>query len=185
MAVKQVDRTKTTKMWGNKIPFPKDNYVLRCVSQEFKPNSNNNPMVTLEWEIVNQEPKQIGADLIEFDGLKFSSYHVIKVLDDEEASNKAFNRFCEMLEKCGIDTSEGIDDENPPSLKSKIVYACVYGREQPSYASPTPEERAKGLKVGKVLKDPITKKDVINYQPTIEQIYGLFDGEVKTQAAPF
>src|SRR6266403_4427948 len=174
MAIRTIDKTKIAKSWNNKTFWPKDNYILRCLEQKFAPNSNGNPMVTLEWEIVNQEPKQIGPDLIEFDGIKFSSYHVIKMPGNEEDSNKAFNRFCEMLDKCGIDISEGVDDENPPSLKGVVVHASVYGREQPSYASPTPEERAKNLKVGKILKDPITGKDTINFSPTIEQIYGLF-----------
>ncbi len=193
MAVKQVDKSKTAKGWNNRIFWPKDNYIIRCISSEFKPNNNGNPMVTNEWEVVNQEPKQIGEDLIDFDGAKFKSYHVIKVLnpepDDDEAevqaqedSAKAFNRYAELLEKCGIDISEGYDDENPPMPKGKVVHASIYGKATESRKSPTPEQRSKGQKVGDILKDPITNKDVIAYQPTIEQIYGLFDGVV---ANPF
>jgi hypothetical protein len=182
--LKQIDKTKTTKTWNNKTFWPKDNYIIRCIESSFAPNSNGNPMVTLEWEVVNQEPKQIGEDLVEFDGVKFRSYHVIKTVGDDETAEqnsvKAFNRYGELLQKCGIDVSEGYDDENPPMPKGKVVHATVYGKEQASFKSPTPEEKAKGQKVGSILKDPITGKDVVNYQPTIEQIYGVYDGEVKS-----
>lgn len=187
MAVKTVDKTATTKAWNKNIFFPKDNYILRCKAAKFGPNSNGNPMVTLEWEIVNQEPKQIGDQLIDFDGVTIYQYSVLKVVagdDQEEATKKAFARYAELLERCGMDISEGIDDENPIMPKGKVVHASVYGKENASFASPTPEQRAKGQKVGSILKDPITGKDTIVYQPTIEQIYGPYDGEVKS-AGPY
>lgn len=179
MAVRTVDRTKTASGWNNKTFWPKDNYILRCIDAEVGVSSTDNPMVTLEWEVVNCDPKQIGDKLVDFEGAKFKSHHVTRVEGDEQKSQSMFNRYAEILEKCGIDTSEGFDDENPPTPKGKVVHACVYGKEQPSLASPTPEERAKGKKVGEPIKDPITNKPVITYQPQIETIYGLFDGEVR------
>jgi len=181
MSIKKVDTTKAN-VWNNRTFFPKDNYILRCISEKVAPNSNGNPMVTLEWEIVNQEPKRIGADLFEFDGIKVTSYSVLRVMEGEDAEDKSNNCFRQYQERflipCGIDVSEGWDDENPPSLKGKVVYAGCYGKEQPSYKTPTDEQKAQGKKVGDILKDPITGKDVITYVPQIERIYGLFDGEV-------
>lgn len=173
--------TTTANAWTPKIQFPTDNYILRCIGEEVGVSqSSGNPMVTLEWEIVNCEPKQIGDDLIDFDGVKFKSYHVTANKDDVEKSDKAFKRHQEgILVPCGIDVSEGWDDENPPSVKGKVVHALIKGEENKSYAPPTKEEREAGKKVGKVLQDPITGKDLVIYKPVLSIVYGLFEGEVK------
>src|ERR1043165_3299196 len=107
MSVRKVD-TQSATAWNSKTFFPKDNYILRCIEEKVEPNNNGNNMVTLGWEIVNQEPKQIGDNLVDFDGVKFSSYHVIKVADDEDKSNNCFRQYQErMLIPCGVDVSEG------------------------------------------------------------------------------
>jgi hypothetical protein len=129
-------------------------------------------MVTLEWEIVNQEPKQIGDKMIDFDGVKFKSYHVTRMPDDDARSENMFVQYQDrVLVPCGVDVDDGWDDENPPSVKGKVVYATVYGKEQQSYKSPTPEQKAKGQKIGDAIKDPLTNKEVILYQPSIEALF--------------
>lgn len=172
--------TNTANAWTPKTQFPTDNYIIRCIGEEVGVSqSSGNPMVTLEWEIVNCEPKQIGDELVDFDGTKFKSYHVTANREDEEKSNKVFKYYQDgVLTKCGIDVSEGWDDENPPSVKGKVVYALLKGEENKSYAQPTKEEREAGKKVGKVLQDPITGKDLVIYKPILSIIHGLFAGEL-------
>lgn len=187
MAIRTVNTAQTTTGWNSKIFFPKDTYILRCIDEKVAPSNNSgNPMVTLEWEIVNQAPKPVGDKLIEFDGIKFNSYHVLKCVDPalspeerEEKTQKYFMQYQDrILEKCGIDCSQGWDDENPPSVKGKIVHASVYGQERKSFKSPTPEQQAKGDKVGDVMIDPVTNKEVVIFNPTIEQIFGIADVQV-------
>ena len=177
MAFKQASQNVTVNMWNSRTFFPKDNYILRVIDQENKTSSTDNPMTVLEWEIINCAPKVIGDKTYDMEGVKFKSYHVTRVNGDEEKSNKMFGYFDELLKSCGVDTSNGWDDENPPSVEGVKVHACVQGDEQKNYASPTPEERAAGKKVGAVLKDPITGKDVVFWAPKLVQVYGLFTGD--------
>jgi len=178
--MKRTVNTTAANLWNSKVFFPRDNYILRCIGEDNGVSSGGNPMTTLEWEIVNCEPKQIGDDLIDFDGVKFKSYHVTRVNGDEKKSDGMFKAYQDkVLVPCGIDCSEGWDDENPPSVKGKVVCALVNGDEKQSFASPSTEERAKGIKIGKPLKDPITGKEVVLYRPELVALYGLYEGEVR------
>lgn len=190
MAIKVADKTKTVRMWTKQIFFPQDNYIARIISQDHKPNSNGNPMTTLEWEIVNCDPKKVGDETFEFDGVTFPSYHVTEIkppsdADDKElaaaaqSSENQFNMTDALFQKLGVDTSEGWDPENPPKVLGKIAHLRLYGQDQPAYKAATPEEKAAGKKMGEKLKDPITGKDVHSYQIKIAEVYGLFDGEVR------
>lgn len=180
MAIRTANKTENAKLWNFRLFFPTDNYIIRCLSQESGVSSNDNPMTVCEWEIVNATPRMIGEQLIDFDGVKFKSYHVTAVKDDAEKSQNAFNAFDEILRKAGHDTSEGWDDENPPQvLKGKVFYAALAGKEQPMFKSPTPEQVAKGQKMGDPLKDPITGKDVTSWNINLSTLFGLFDGEVR------
>ena len=192
MAMRKFDTTSTptaanTVAWNYKMFFPKDNYIIRCISEVVGVSSGGNPMVTLEWEIVNATPQQIGDNLVDFDGTKFKSYHVTSVKSAENAtpeeiqvkSFKAAKGYQDrVLVPCGIDVSNGWDDENPPSILGKVVHALLGADENEQRATPTPEERAQGKKMGKVINDPLTGKPVIMYNIKLETIYGLFTGDV-------
>lgn len=185
--IKVADKSKTVKMWNSRTYFPQDNYIARIIGEDRKPSSAGNAMTTLEWEIVNCDPKKIGDETVEFDGSTFLTYHVTQVnpskdVTPDEAAQKsenAFNTFDEFLTKCGVDTSEGWDPQNPPSVKGKVLHVRLYGEDRPAYAALTPEEKAEGKKVGRILKDPITNKEVHNYGIKLSEVYGIFDGEVR------
>lgn len=183
MAIKVANKTENAKLWNFRMFFPTDNYVIRCLNQSAEVSQNNNPMTVLEWEIVNAEPRMIGESLVDFDGVKFRSWHVTAVKsgeDQEKRSQDVFNTFDEILCKAGHDTTEGWDDENPPQiLKGKVFYAALAGKEQPMCKSPTPEQVAKGQKYGDVMKDPITGKDVVTWNINLSTLFALFEGEVK------
>lgn len=188
MAVRTASAVKNIG-WNRSIFFPKDTYVLRITDEEVKPSKAGNPMVKLEYEVCNAEPKQVGDVIIDLNGTKFPAWHVTEVrkkenekMTDEElekSSQAAFDRYDAFLQKCGIDTSAGWDPENPPSVLGKCIWASVYGKEDKSRKTPTPEQRAKN-EPGDVMIDPITKKEVINYTPTVENVFGPCTDEIKT-----
>jgi hypothetical protein len=191
MAIKVAPTVQKTG-WNNRIFFPKDQYTLRILEEDNTPSKQGNPMVKLEFEIVNCPIKQIGDLQVDMNGTRFSSWFVTKIVKSDKAktpediqkfSDKAFNDYDTILKKLGVDVSEGWDDENPPSVKGKVFYAIVYGKAEPSYKSPTPEQIAKGQKVGDKIKDPVTGQEVIVYRPELDkgQIFGLCTEEV----APF
>lgn len=186
MAVKTA-KPITDKQWNYRVMFPKDNYTIRCTGGKTEPSQAGNPNTRLDWEIVNCDPKEIGGIKYHFDGVTFATFHTTKVSADtqrteEEAeltSEKCFAYYDELLTKCGVDTSTGWDDENPPVPKGKVVYACLWGKEMKDLLPLTPEQKAAGKTQGAVRMNPVTGKPDIKYQIQIQEIFGAFDGEVR------
>lgn len=177
----QIKSSEGSSLWNFKKFFPKDAYAIRCLKQTNKPSSTGNPMSVLEWEIVDQAPKQVGDEMLEFDGVKFKTNHVTRVNGDATKSAKMAEMYQKIyLIPAGvIADGDAWDDENPPSMEGKVLYASLRGQEQPSFKSPTSEQTAAGKKVGDPMIDPVTNKPVVNYQIQIEQIFGIYDKPVK------
>lgn len=187
MAIRKGSETRQMS-WNRSIFFPKKDYILRITDEEIKPSNAGNPMVKLEFEICNSPLISIGDAMVDLNGVKFPKWFVTKVKKQEgdnspealeKASQEAFDRYNMFLRQCGIDVSAGWDDENPPSVKGKVVYALCYGKEEPAYSSRTAEQIAKGEKHGDIIKNPVDGKDVINYSPQLEQVFGIYTGELK------
>jgi hypothetical protein len=166
--------------WNNRMMFPKNRYTLRCIEEDFSPSkATGNPMLIRKWEICQNEPVLIGDKKVDIDGLTIQQYVVTKVKTedgddwDADRSDKAFGRFAEDLRICGFPEDSDIDDENPPCfMKGKVVDAIVYGKENPSYQSPTADEIKAGKRVGQPILDA-AGKPVKNYQLNIDSILGL------------
>jgi hypothetical protein len=171
MAIRNIN--EGISAWNKSMPFPKDRYIGRILEEKFAPNNGGNPMVTREWEIVAPEVVTVGDKQISVVGAKITQYSVVKVLNDEGKSEKAFGRFRDDLIAMGY-KGDKIDDENPPlEFKGKCFHIIVYGKEQPQTKTLTAEERATGERVGKPILDPETGKPIIGYQLAIDQILGV------------
>jgi hypothetical protein len=171
--------------WNSKMAFPKDRYTIRCTEEKFGMNSNNNPMITREWEVVAPETVQIGDQIVTVSGATIQQYLTSKVKGDggqwdSKRSDGAFARLRDDLKLLGFEGEE-IDDENPPLIaKGKVVEAILYGRVSKSFKEVTPEQRAKGQRNGDPIKD-LDGKDVVVYQINIDSILGLSNAEVGSQ----
>lgn len=182
--IKKADTSKSVKQWRQTIFFPQDNYTIRVLEEEHTTSKSDDPMTILKFEIVNCLPKMIGDEgQIEFDGVQFSTWNLTDYQakdkeNDEEVEKAAktaqdfFNRYDDFLRKAGHNTAEGWDPAKPPSVLGKVLLVRLYGSAEPAMSSPTPEEKARGER-GKPLKNPITGKDVVNYQIKIAEVYGL------------
>jgi hypothetical protein len=190
MSIHVANKEGTTQLWHSKIFFPKNNYAVRIVDETNKPSAKGSPMVTLEFEIVNSEPVKIGDfGMVEFDGVTFKKYMVTWGAPDSpsnkfnaEQAQKNFNRYDEFLKACGIDTSNGWDYNNPPSVVGKVLFAQLYGKETVQRRTPTDEEKQspdENIRLGEILKDPITGKEVRGYQIDVAQFYGICTDEVR------
>lgn len=151
--------------WNSKSPFPKDRYTLQVIEEKCEPSSGGNPMITRVLQIVAPEIAQLGENKINVAGLKVYQYLVCKVGDgnggwDAEKSDASFGRLRDDLLLFDPSITQ-IDDENPPLVaKGKFVDAIVSGKPDKSYKAPTPEQIAKGQKVGEAIKDG-NGKDII------------------------
>lgn len=171
--------------WNNKMPFPKDRYVLTCIEETFDVSkSSGNPMLTQTWEIVSPEFVEQGENKLNVAGCKVTRYVTTKVRSTKEEieagagpwnterSDKNWARFHNELLLLGFPEDGEVDDENPPIFAlNKTVDAIVYAKADVARKSPTPEQ-ARRRQMGDPIKDA-DGKDVVTYQLQIDSILGL------------
>lgn len=183
MSLRVADKSNTTSLWNSRMYFPKNNYTVRIIDEVNKPSSKGNPMVTLEFEIVNSSPVKIGDNgIVEFDGVTFKKYFTTGNPNNKELDQKAFNKYDEFLRLCGIDTTNGWDNEAPPSVLGKVLKCNLYGKETVQRADPTEEEKQspdEEVRKGKILVNEITGKEVRGYQIDVGQFYGICTDEIR------
>jgi hypothetical protein len=180
MAIRNVNEGVSN--WNNGMPFPQDNYELTCVEEDFGASkASGNPMITRKWEIVKPETAVLGDKQVSIAGQQITEYIVCKNKNadgegwDTKKSDESFGKLRDDLLLLGHDKSEGIDDENPPTIaKGKTVLAWVYAKEQPRLKAPTPEQLAKGQKQGDPVK--IDGKEVKRYELKLGEKYKLVSG---------
>lgn len=175
--------TTSVGVWKRNMPFPKNRYTLRCIEESLETSSSGNLMIKRTWEIYQPDPitSADGTKQLDIDGLKVDQYQMVRIFDgdevNQESTAKAISSLRDDLQMLGFD-GDSFDDENPPLIaKGKVVDAVIYGKKSQSFMEPTAEERAKGQKVGKPIKDA-SGKDVIVYQLAIDQILGLSSTEI-------
>jgi hypothetical protein len=158
--------------------FPQDNYIVRCIDESFGPSkSSSNPMITLGFEIVAPDEVEVGGEHINVAGVQTTGYYTTQVIDgdgqlDLEKTSNCRQRLADLYKAFGLDF-EDFNPENPVlGFKGKVVHVLMYGKEQERRKSPTAEQ-LKNKQQGDIIKNPLTGKAVITYQPTIGQIYGL------------
>lgn len=157
--------------WNSKIPFPTDNFKIRCIDEQFGASGNDSPMITLEFEIVAPESMNIGGVEVALQGTKLKHYMVTKS-EDAAKSESMKKRLDEFANKFGLPPIE--DVENPAlGFKGKVVWALLKCDVQEKRKSPTAEQLAKGIKQGDVINNPIDGKPLINYWPRVDEVFGL------------
>ena len=105
-------------------------------------------------------------------GTKIKRYLPTKVNDDPEKTEKALARVEQEYKLFGMDF-DGFNPENPVlGFKGKLVHVRLYSKEKESRKAQTPDEK-KANKPGELIKNPITGKAVVSYEPTIAEVYGL------------
>jgi hypothetical protein len=136
-------------------------------------------MITREFEILSPDTVPMGDRMVSVGGKTVMQWRVTKVHDetgkkwDETKSDKAFAQLRDELVLAGYTSEEGIDDENPPLVfKDKVFDAILYGKEDVSRKSPTPEQIKKGQRFGDPIKDA-NGKEIRTYQIQIDQILGI------------
>ena len=143
-------RTDTVAQLGPQDRLPRDRYILRCLTATFGMSQNQNPMITVDWEIVSDasgsDTVQVGDRSFNIAGKKVRKWYLTRNMAD----------VFDLFDACGC-TKDEIDENNPPvqELVGKTVDAILYTKESPKFKEPTLEQRAQGAKVG----DPILGAD--------------------------
>lgn len=167
-----------SRKYNQSIPFPLDNYIVRCTEETFGRSSKDNPMITLKFEIDSPEEVEIAGEKVTVAGTQTQPMWITTqvsedgVLDVEKTKN-AVERAKEFYNTCGMELG---DTENPTlGFKGKLFHAQIYGKEEERRKAPTAEQKAKNQQ-GDILKNPITGKPEIRYQAVIAKIYGPAEG---------
>lgn len=160
------------------MQWPRDNYILRVIGDGFAPSkSSNNPMITLEFEVVSPEELEIAGEHYVVAGTKLKNYYPTIVMEgdnqNEEKTANAQARVKKLYELFGL-PNDSINFENPSlEFRGKLVYALLYDDPSEQRKSPTKEQLAKGQRQGEVLRNPITKQPLISHYPKVGEIFGL------------
>ena len=157
-----------TKSKSAKLGIPpafKDRVVIRCTDHKFGPNSNDNPMITVNWELLGipgatgkiETEMERGGVKYQLAGLRVNSSYFTLV-------QKAIDGFyAEFYCKANNEPEfPGVDSENPDTdfLDSLCMEAIVTGQSQIERKLLTDEEKAAKKAAGEQpIGEPITDGD--------------------------
>jgi len=168
--------------WNASLPWvKKSDYILRCIEETFAPANSGNPMVTLKFEVAAPDVvTDDNGEEIQVAGIPIMFWCVVKSVtgnknqSPEEATEQCKKNFIKLLTAFELPTDK-IDWDNPTlGFKGKLVYAMLEDSEQAQRGSPTKADLAKGIKVGPILINPKTKKELINHYPKINGVDSIF-----------
>lgn len=170
-----------SKKWSQNIPFPLDNYIVRCTDEEFGRSSKDNPMITLKFEIDRPEEVDIGGEMYNVAGARTVPMWIPTQVYEEgelnaEKSANAKERLAELYRQFGMAGTE-VNPENPVlGFKGRLVHVRAHGRKEEQRKAPTPEQKKRGEQ-GDLLKNPITGEPSIRYSIAISEIFGPAEGD--------
>lgn len=172
--------------------FPSDSdYIIRVCKAEFgQSKSSGNPMITVEFEVVAPETKEVAGQEVVFSGAKTTQYYPTTVFDGNDidtektksARKRLFNTNPNDTENPGlynlIGLTESPDFENPDTkvLLGKAFYAQLYDDAKSQRKEPTMAQveaaRAKNLKPeGDIMKHPVTGKELVTHWPKLKTLF--------------
>lgn len=162
------------------LPWPTDNYIVRCLPDaKFGPSNAGKPMLTLNFEILTPETVNIAGEDFNVAGTKTQPvFRVTKSIDsdgnvDAEKTTTVQTYLKDMYKKFGLAEPTDFDNIDVTPLKGIIVWAVVANKAVPKRKAPTAEQLAKGEKEGDVLVNPVTGEPNIMNFPEIKEFYGL------------
>ena len=185
------------KQWNSKVQFPSDSdFILRITNASHAPSkSSGNPLLTVEWEVVAPETKDVAGETYVVAGVKSGPmnhlYYTTCTPGDDEKSAANLERLTGdgerkgFLRMCFPDNPELIASFNPetPSpellngLKGKLLYAQMSADTTFQRKSPTPAqiEDAKKKKTraeGDIQVHPVTGAKLVTYLPKVREVFG-------------
>lgn len=166
--------------YNQKMQFPtNDNFVNRITGAEFKESkTSGNPMIALTMEVVSPETVDIGGKEVNIAGVETISYYTVTSFkngeEDVDKTAKNRERLEELYTNLGLDfTQVNFNNPDVAPFKGLVVLTAMGCENNPQHKTPTAEQLAKGQKVGDVMKNPVTGKELFFYKPNIKEIFGI------------
>lgn len=182
-----VPRSNTTKSLNMRTKLPDTRVALQCTEEEFVESKNSgNFHIHRTWQVIDQAECKVDGQDVDLSGTELEQYLTTKwsdgkggfLVETDSKVKKGLGRVYEDFEKLGI---KGDIDTDQPQMeaKGKVVDAVIGSQEQPMRDAPTPEQIAKGQKVGDIKLDD-DGKQVMMFRPNIKYILAL--SKVEPQA---
>lgn len=155
------------------VKIPTQSYRVRVVGTEFGTSNSGNPKTTLKCEIIEPEAVDINGEQVRVAGLKFPMWltHVPHLVGDQRTSSQA--QVFELMDKLGISELMDVDENGEYKYDTdqhkEYFLGCEFdivltSVERIKRARITPEEKAKGVKLGKAILDGEGKEIKDGYQ---------------------
>jgi len=172
-----------SKKWNSDIMFPTDSdYIARIVGATFAPSSKGNPMLTLNFEVVSPQEKEVAGEMVSLAGVKAKKYYVTSALDesgdvDVEKSERCVETINKLADSLGIESLDLSNIDTKPWL-GKLCLVQMSSNVTEQRKTPTASQIEAAKKAGKrpegdVMKHPVSGKNLIEYWPQIDEIFGL------------
>lgn len=171
-----VQKSETSKGLNMRIQLPTVKVAVQCMSEEFKESANSgNFHIHRTWQIIQAPEVKVNDDNIDLLGVELEQYLTTKWSDGkggflpvtDNKVKKGLGRVYENFEILKLDLPE-LDTDNPPLICKGIVADVVISSQAQDLRNPpTPEQLAKGQKVGDVKLDEETGKPVQIFRPNI------------------
>ena len=172
-----IKKEDTTKGLNMRIQLPSVKVAIQCMDEEFvESKSSGNFHIHRKWQVIQASEVKVNNDTIDLLGVELEQYLTTKWSDGkggflpvtDPKVKKGMNRVYENFEILKLDTGEGVDTDNPPLICKGIVADVVIGSQAQDLRNPpTPEQLAKGQKVGDVKLDDATGKPIQIFRPNI------------------
>ena len=160
------------------MPWPKDNYIVRIAEAKFGASKRTeNPMITLDLEVVSPETVTIGSESVTVAGTPLKMYLVTAVNNDEEKTKNWQAKIKAFFTKLKL-PADNIDWNNPDlSVLTGInMWVLLAAQANEKRKDPTAEQKAAN-QLGDVLVDPITGVKQVTYYPNVDGgvdgVYGV------------
>lgn len=157
-------------------PALNDRFIMRVLDAQFGMSSSQNPMITLECEIIKPNQVKIGGVLFdELDGIKPAPKFYM-ALTDKNKSNVN-----ECIERLGLEPITDIENPNTEQFKGVVFAALVQSQERVQMKANPDDPRGKKVPVTDGRGNPVKMGWQMVYQ--INNIIGRAEDEVADELA--
>lgn len=175
-----VKKDETTKGLSLRVQLPNTKCAIQCMDEKFEESKNSgNFHIHRSWQVINAPLVNVNGDFIDINGVELEQYLTTKWSDGkggflavtDTKVKKGLGRVYENFEILKIELPE-LDTDNPSLVCKGFVADAVIGSQaQDLRDAPTPEQIAKGQKVGDVRKDE-NGKPIQIFRPNISYFTG-------------
>ena len=169
--------TQTVPVKKHQVPPAlNDRFIMRVLDAQFGTSSSQNPMITLECEILKPTSVKIGGILYdELDGIKPTPKFYLTLTDKNKQNVD------EAMERLGLEPITDIENPNTEQFKGIVFAALLQSQERTQMKANPDDPKGKKVPVLDGRGQPVKLGWQMNYQ--LGNIIGRAEDEVTEELA--